>query len=56
MNRETVYSLLRIATKTPNNDQLLNELQNLGLVADECAKIEDVANSDLMTAFNTITK
>ena len=51
-----VYSLLRMATNSKDNVQLMNKLQDLGLVSDNCVTIDDVADSDLMQALNTLAK
>jgi hypothetical protein len=41
---------MRIATNSTNDSNLMNELQNRGLVSDNCETINDVADCDLIEA------
>ena len=56
MTREIITSLLRASTKTKTDNALMDYLQDNGIVSDEAETISDVHNSDLIRAFNKITK
>lgn len=52
MSRELIYQRLRRRWGATNNTELTNHLQNAGQVSDECETIDQVADSDLMRAYN----
>jgi hypothetical protein len=51
-DREKIYSHLRSVWAAMSNNALLNELQDAGIVSDLCRSMDDVADCDLMRAYN----
>jgi hypothetical protein len=51
-DREKIYRHLRSVWGVETNTKLMNHLQDAGLVSDNCASIDEVADSDLMRAYN----
>lgn len=49
-DRTTVCQRLKIATNSTNDTSLMNELQNRGLISDNCERIGEVADCDLIEA------
>lgn len=49
-DRAIVCQRMRITTNSTNDASLMNELQNNGLVSDNCETINDVADCDLIEA------
>lgn len=52
MTREKIHQHLRSVWGVTNNTELMNHLQNAGIISDNCVGIEDVPDSDLMRAYN----
>lgn len=55
-DRARLASLLRMATGAKNDTELMNYLQNSGLVSDNAVTIDDVAEADLSAAIEEVTK
>lgn len=54
--RKIVETRLKSNHGCVTDDELMNVLQNMGAVSDNCVTLSDVSNADLMMAYNkTIT-
>jgi hypothetical protein len=54
MTTETAIALLRAALKPESDTDLMNQLQDLGLVSDEAVFIEDCAMVDMENALRKL--
>jgi hypothetical protein len=53
--RKIILKSLYAATKQTDQDELMNWLQERGLVSDNCIKLEEVPTTDLFRAMNKIS-
>ena len=56
VTHQEIHADLRKKTGTKNNTELMNYLQDRGMVSDNAITIEDVADSDLMLARNQLNQ